>query len=355
MKFVHIADLHFDMPFVLLTSKDNLDMKRRVEQKQAFDKVINYIKENNIELLFISGDLYENEHVKNSTIDYINNSFKQIPNTQIYISPGNHDPYLKNSMYNLYEWADNVTIFNREVGKYEEGDIDIYGIGFDDFTLEKINLDEFKIQDKSKTNILIIHAAVDSSTSADKLYNPITLNELKELGFDYIALGHIHKREYKEKNIIYPGSLVALGFDEPGEHGMIVGNIENGIVNTEFIKLDDRAFETVEFDVTNILSQEQLIEELNNIYMGNTLIKIVLIGTRNFEIYINKVLNLIENNNILKMEDKTKIAYDLDILKEQNTLTGIFVKNMLEKIKENPEKEDEIRKALEIGLDVLKN
>ena len=38
---------------------------------------------------------------------------------------------------------------------------------------------------------------------------------LEEKGFDYIALGHIHKTNYSEKEkIIYPGSTMSLGFDE---------------------------------------------------------------------------------------------------------------------------------------------
>ena len=49
MKFVHIADVHFDMPFTLLSSRGNMGDKRRLEQREAFDKVINYIKENDIE------------------------------------------------------------------------------------------------------------------------------------------------------------------------------------------------------------------------------------------------------------------------------------------------------------------
>lgn len=42
---------------------------------------------------------------------------------------------------------------------------------------------------------------------------------------DYIALGHIHKPYYdeeKKQKVVYPGSLVALGFDEKGPHGVIV-------------------------------------------------------------------------------------------------------------------------------------
>ena len=64
MKFVHIADMHFDMPFTVL-SKNGLAEERRLDQRNAFNKMINYIKENNIEYLFIAGDLYENEYVRN--------------------------------------------------------------------------------------------------------------------------------------------------------------------------------------------------------------------------------------------------------------------------------------------------
>mgnify|MGYP002627816561 FL=1 len=58
-------------------------------------KIINYIKENNIKYFFIAGDLYEHKHIRKSTIEYINDLFKEIENTQIFIAPGNHDPFLK--------------------------------------------------------------------------------------------------------------------------------------------------------------------------------------------------------------------------------------------------------------------
>ena len=93
MKFVHIADMHFDSPFTTLSDKGNLGEKRRIEQRKIFKKVIEYIKENNIEYLFISGDLYEHKYIRRTTIEYINDLFKEIPETKIFISPGNHDPY----------------------------------------------------------------------------------------------------------------------------------------------------------------------------------------------------------------------------------------------------------------------
>ena len=80
MKFIHIADMHFDSPFVNLSDKDGLGDLRRLEQRKVFKKVTEYIKENNIKYLFISGDLYEQKYIKKSTIEYINNLFKEIEN-----------------------------------------------------------------------------------------------------------------------------------------------------------------------------------------------------------------------------------------------------------------------------------
>jgi exonuclease SbcD len=118
MRFIHMADMHFDAPFTVLANKKNLGNKRRLEQREVFRKAIEYIKEENIPFLFISGDLYEHNYVKKSTIEYINNLFKEIPNTKIFISPGNHDPFLKDSFYNNFNWNENVHIFNSEIENY---------------------------------------------------------------------------------------------------------------------------------------------------------------------------------------------------------------------------------------------
>ena len=75
MNFVHIADIHFDTPFVNLSDRENFGELKRLEQRNVFKKVIEYIKENKIENLFISGDLYESQSIRESTIVYINNLF----------------------------------------------------------------------------------------------------------------------------------------------------------------------------------------------------------------------------------------------------------------------------------------
>lgn len=357
MKFVHIADMHFDTSFTSLTNKAGLGDVRRLDQRQAFNKIVNYIKEKDIPYLFISGDFYEHEYIRLSTIEYINNLFAQIPNTQIFISPGNHDPYLKNSFYNKFYWNENVHIFDSKLSVFESENIDIYGYGFDNFYYTNKDLENMQIKNKEKINVLVAHGSLNASNVLEKEYNPISEKVLIEKGFDYVALGHIHKLDYNTKpnqNIVYPGSTVSLGFDELGKHGMIVGNIEKEKLELEFIPVDNKEFVVKEIDVTSILDLDELATEINNIeFNENIYYKISLIGKRNFEIDLYKLNKLIVNSNVIKIKDYTKMNYDLEKLSNENTLKGLFVKEILEKMNENPDDEEILEKALEIGFEIL--
>ena len=356
MKFVHIADMHFDSPFVNLSEKDIMGDLRRLEQRKVFKKIIEYIKEKNIKYFFISGDLYEHKYIKQSTIEYINKLFEEIPETNIYIAPGNHDPYTKNSYYNKYNWSKNVKIFGPKVEKIETQDVNIYGYGFDDFYCSDSGVENIEIEQNEKPNILIIHGNIDGSTIEDMQYNSMSKKMLEEKGFDYVALGHIHKKDYnveENQKIVYPGSTISLGFDELGEHGMIVGDLEKNKLEIQFVKLDDKQFTKRELNVDNIYSKEELIEKINELKIEeNNYVEIILIGNRNFEINKYDLIRYILNNNIIKIKDNTKIAYDLEKLENENTLKGLFIKEMNKKIKnaETEEEKEIIEKSIEIGL-----
>ena len=131
------------------------------------------------------------------------------------------------------------------------------------------------------------------------IYNPINLKELTAKGFDYVAIGHIHKRDN-----IYPGSLISLGFDELGEHGFICGEIIDKKLYTTFIKADEREFIEQDLDVSNMYSEDELVEKLNALDTKNNLYKINLIGERNFNININ--LKIIQKN-IIKIKNNTTL------------------------------------------------
>ena len=276
------------------------------------------------------------------------------------MAPGNHDPYLKNSYYNKFNWNENVKIFSSKIEKIELPEVNIYGFGFDDFYCKDSKIEQIQIEDTSKLNILVAHGTVDGANIEDKQYNSISKKVLEEKGFDYIALGHIHKTDYntvENQRIVYPGSTISLGFDELGEHGMIVGELQKEKIKLTFVPLDEEKFIKTEINVSNIISKEELIEKINELEIkDNEYIEIILKGDRNFEIDKYDILKYISNQRVVKIKDQTKIAYDLEKLSNETTLKGLFIKECLNKLQNgnitNEEKEI-IEKAIEIGLEAL--
>lgn len=186
-------------------------------------------------------------------------------------------------------------------------------------------------------------------------YNPINKNKLKQLGFDYVALGHIHKLDYQtEENqrIVYPGSTISMGFDELGKHGFIVGELTKEKLEIAFISVDNKEFVELEMGVTGVNGLEELIERLNELPLDeNKFYKIILVGKRKFEIDILELMKFVTRENIIKMKDKTQPDYDVEKMINETTLKGIFIKQLLEE-KENYT-EEEMNKILEIGLSIM--
>lgn len=356
MNFVHIADMHFDAPFTSLSGLDNMGDIRRLEQRKIFKKVIDFIKENEIGYLFISGDLYENEYVRLSTIEYINNLFKEIPNTKIFISPGNHDPYIKGSYYDTFKFADNVHIFKGGIERVETEDANIYGMGFNSFSMSNSEISQFILPISYKPNVFVVHCDLNGGKDKNGIeYNPVTEARLKLFNFDYIAMGHIHKTNYrKDKTIIYPGSPISFGFDELGEHGMVVGQLEKGRLESAFIKLDEREFVEFELNIEGVLSKEDLVEKISELELEeNKMYKIILVGSRNFEIDTREILRLVSLKNVLKIKDETFLNYDLEAIAKENNIKGIFVREAMQMLEKGKYSEKEIMRAIEIGLEVM--
>lgn len=140
MKFVHCADIHLDAPFISLGIKDDNSFMsvsksaiRRMDLKNTFKNIMEIARDEGAGYIFISGDLYEHNYVRKSTINYVNGIFKSLGNykIKIFIVPGNHDPWVKGSYYTDFEWAGNVYILAGDKTHvcFEEEGICIYSPG----------------------------------------------------------------------------------------------------------------------------------------------------------------------------------------------------------------------------------
>lgn len=343
MKFIHIADLHLDTPLVSLKNNRNLIKKRRAEHKQVWKEVIELAKSEKVDFLFVSGDVFEHKYVEKSTIDYLISSLELIPEVKVLIAPGNHDPNIKNSPYRTYQWPENVTIFDGTIRKISIGDVDIYGFGFEDFELTENKMANFKVDDPDRINVLVTHGTLNGKSR----YNDLNSGDLNQ--FDYVALGHIHLPKLDNK-IVYPGALVACGFDECGEHGLVIGNLEKNDVTYEFRNMEHRHYEIVEVDISNAKVVSDVTESLT---LKDNIYRIVLKGDRNIDISELSEAIYALSDQICEVRDETHLPFDLEEIAASKNLKGIFTKKMLEYLAAHPEEEDVVMQAIDITYKAL--
>ncbi|HEY5563655.1 MAG TPA: DNA repair exonuclease [Clostridiaceae bacterium] len=366
VKILHCADLHFDTSFSGLTSSEKQE-ERKEDLRETFGEIINIVKKENIQILLIAGDLFDNERVMRTTIDYLLIKFNEIQNTHIFISPGNHDPLNEKSYYNIIKWPSNVHIFTEEMGMIELTELNtcIFGIGFSNQLEKNSLLENFEYMDKDKINILLMHGDVVSK-GQNSDYNPIYIENLEESGMDYIALGHTHEYSKIQKAgrtfWSYSGSPEGRGFDETGSKGIVKGEITKGSCNLEFREICKRKYFVKNLDISNTTTYEEIVHAVNvqidDKNKENNLYKLVLKGSvsKGFTININLVKEKLKNYfYFLKLEDNTTYAIDYSSLEKEYSLKGIFVKKMRDKLKTiSDEREAQIiRDAIKFGMESL--
>ena len=131
---------------------------------------------------------------------------------------------------------------------------------------------------------------------------------------------------------------------------MWFGDLKKNDIEYRFENMEYRHFEIIEVDISNFKSPDEI---LNHISLKDNIYRIVLSGERNVD--TDKIIETLNNTekNICGIRDLTHISYDFDSITKEKNLKGIFTKKMLEEIEKNPERKEEILKAIEITYNVL--
>ena len=363
IKVLHCADLHFDTPFKEL-SKEVSDVSKN-ELLEVFKNIIDLSINENIEVLLIAGDVFDNLTVNKNTLFFISDQIKRIKNIKVFISPGNHDPYNEKSFYSMINWPENVYIFkgDMEFKEVKELNLVVWGAGFRNSYENETLLKNIDV-DNDKINIMLLHGEITSGNSNNE-YNPIYIKDIYESNIDYIALGHRHKFSGILKAGIttyaYSGCPQGRGFDEAGEKGVIVGEIYKGGTDLKFFPMYKRKYITREIDITDTNNYDEVVfkvlSELNNEEIHKNFYKIILKGE------IKEHFNLNEKLLIEKLKDKfyyikiinnTSIEVNLEELSRDYSVKGKFIAKIFEKLKCASDDEKEILElALKIGIQCL--
>lgn len=361
IKIAHCADVHFGIK--------GLSNKRRAEIKSSFFKMLDKISEEDVELFLIAGDLFDNLEVNDLEVKEIKTALENLKCKTV-IAPGNHDPFIPDSLY-YYDWPKNVYIFKKntiEFFEIPEIKTRIWGSAFTHFNNSsgaRISSDDKeKISDGKFINILLAHGTYPA-TEPDQ-YNPITAEEIRESGMNYIALGHIHKRtpvqQIGQSFYAYPGCHDGKSFKEMGEKGFYLGCISDLGCKLDFIRLSTREYLEINIDITGLeisdeiigATKEKMEQQFGKNYKDN-IYRIILEGEREDNFFVDSEYigaKLKEMVFFAEVYDKTIPKY-----KENGiNIKSVFIKNMREKIKNcQNEKEKECAKmALHFGIKSFK-
>lgn len=362
VKIFHIADVHLGAPFSGAAPAEAA--ARRMGLEAALARAVIAAKKRGVQLFFISGDLFDSEYVRPSDAELLTDKLGSFPDCRFFISPGNHDPYGTGSFYERVKLPANVHVF-REKSRVELDDlgVDVYGFGFDSARCEESPVKGYPPLRSDRINILVCHGDVGSEGSP---YGPISKADIALSGFDYIALGHIHKASgvlcEGGVHYAYPGCIEGRGFDEAGDKGGLCGTVGKGTVSLEHVSLSARRYEIAELDITGFESRSEVVTAINEAlkpYSGAR-VRVLLVGRPTDAFYISAAAFETGGSNpdYIEIKDKSRPSVSFTEIEKENTLRGAFYRRMNERIEsvdaDDPKREIYIS-ALKAGLAALED
>ena len=347
MKFIHIADVHLG---ATPDSEYSWGCTRKKEIKKSFCDLIDICTREKIDLLLIAGDLFHRQPLLRE-LKELNYQFERMKDTKVVLIAGNHDYVGPRSHYVDFEWAKNVTMLKDEVMQkvvLEELNTEVYGFSYHKRNIPEPLLNNVRPENNERMHILLAHGG-------DEKNIPIDRNQVKELPFDYIALGHIHKPAIINQHCANVGSFEPLDKNELGARGYILGELTKDSCQIQFVAHSLRRYEWLNVDVTPKTTQGEIctmISERIKQRGEDNIYRVHLLGYNDVDLQIDEE-QIKELGNIIEITNDTVPDYDFERLKMENqdNIIGLYI----DKVHESDTNEEIKTKALYYGLEALLN
>ncbi len=362
LRILHTGDVHLDSPFSGLDP--NSAEARRNELRAAFTSLFYYARTEEVDLILISGDLFDADFVTRETLALIKREFQSV-NCPIVIAPGNHDSVSESSVWKRGVFPDNTYIFTEDTLDYfdfPEIGARVWGYAFTSRTMESSPIASHNVYEAENPerlkNILCAHGDLTSSRSVSC---PLSVRELEAFGADYAALGHIHNPEEYTDRIAYSGCLEGRSFDETGHKGALLVTIDGAKISSQKVRFSKRRYECETVHVDGAQTNGDIKDRIaafvtEKRYGDDTILRLTLAGEVSPSLVVNKTF--LEENpprvSVLKVIDDTSPMLDSHQLKADPTLRGEFYR-LLEPLLESEDasERERAKEALRIGLSAI--
>lgn len=343
MKLIHCADIHLGSKMDAYLSGEQAEERRR-ELRASFTNLIDYAKNNGVEGVLLCGDIFDSDRPFKKDKEFFYNAIKNNSQITFFYLRGNHD---SEESYTVE--LENLKTFSRSITTYEFNGIYISGVELGQDNCNSI-YSSLRLE-KEGLNILMLHGAAGDASGRDK----VNLTKLRNKNIDYLALGHIHS--FGEGRIdergawAYSGCLEGRGFDEAGEKGFILLNIEDKIT-AQFVPFAKRKIHIFNIDISGATDDYSAytIVKSNINCSKRDIVRAEIYGEISFD---NAGLKeeiqermLLESYYFFDVKDRTKRKFDISKLQGDISLRGEFIRTVLASDYAEDEKADIISAGL---------
>ena len=268
MKFIHAADIHLDSALHGLERYEGAPVEEiRSATRRAFDNLIELAIDEQVAFVLLVGDLYDGDWKDYNTGLYFVERMGRLRDASIrvFIVAGNHDAASQITKH--LRLPDNVTLFSTRKPErvvLDDLGVSICGQGFATRAVTDDISQGYPQGDPQLLNIGLLHTCLDGKPGHEP-YAPCTVDGLRSKGYQYWALGHVHKREEVSQDpwIVFPGNIQGRHIREIGPKGCTLVTVNAGeIVAVEHRDLDVMRWSICELDVSAAETVDDIYEQV---------------------------------------------------------------------------------------------
>lgn len=264
-KFIHAADIHLDSALKGLQQYEGAPVEQiRRAPREGLSNLVDLAIAESVQFVLIAGDLYDGNWKNFQTGMFFVKQAARLRGAgiQLFLIAGNHDA--ANKMTRSLPLPDNVTFFSAEAAEtvmLEEWDVAIHGQSFansevwDDLSLA------YPPAVSGCVNIGMLHTSAEGREDHDR-YAPCSVAGLKLKGYDYWALGHIHRREVlcQDPMIAFSGNIQGRHIRETGAKGCYLVTVyEDRRMQASFEPLDVLRWELCKVPLSGVVDVDEIV------------------------------------------------------------------------------------------------
>lgn len=267
-RFVHTADIHLDSPLGSLALKaPELAALVGGATRRAFAATVDLCLAEGVDALLIAGDLYDGGQTSMKTAGFLAGELRRLTRAgiRVFLIRGNHDAAARITRelllpegVHLFAGRDRPVILP---GAADGRDVAVHGVSFARPHAPESLLPKFAPPVADAVNIGLMHTSLGGAEGHDP-YAPVGVNDLVAMGYDYWALGHLHRRQVActRPAIVMPGIPQGRDIGEAGETSVTLAALDGtgaAVLETRAVAL--AVFERLSVDVSGVEDMRALV------------------------------------------------------------------------------------------------